>query len=115
MDDVEGHNLVPVPELGVGHAVGATVLLQRRLNQYHVKLCVQLFEIILFKVTFKVHGRMCGPSYQLIFQANKLLQLGIFLKATEQPGVSDKVLWALPGVHKVLAVVVVRVERLGAL
>ena len=38
LGNVQGHDLVPVPELDIGHPAGSGVLLQGRLDQDHVEL-----------------------------------------------------------------------------
>ena len=42
--DVESHDLVPIPELNVGHPVRACVLLQRGLDENDVKFMIETFE-----------------------------------------------------------------------
>ncbi len=58
---------------------------------------------------------MGRPGNELVLEPDELLQLGILLEPARQAGVADKVLRPLARVHKVLAVVVVGIEGLGAL
>lgn len=67
------------------------------------------------QITFQVHGRCGSLRYQVILQLDELSQLRVLLEPVSEPDVSDEVLRSLPRVHEVLAVVVVRVRRLGAL
>ena len=80
LPDIEGHDLVPVPELGVGHPVGPTVLLQGRLNDDRVKLTVQLLQVVILQVRLQVHRGVGSPGYQVIFKSDQFLQLRVFFK-----------------------------------
>ena len=57
---------------------------------------------------------MGGLGDELVLQPDKLLQFWVFFKPAGEPRVPDKVLRPLAGVDKVLTVVIVRVQRLGA-
>ncbi|CAN7950338.1 unnamed protein product, partial [Ixodes pacificus] len=113
--DLQPHDLLPAPELCVGQAARALVLLQRRLDQDHVELALDGAEVERLQVALEVHGRRRRLPDQLVLEPDELLELGVLLEAVGQAHVADEVLRPLPGVHEVLAVVVVRVGALCAL
>ena len=51
--NVQCHYFLPLPELGVSHAVRPSILLQRRLDQNHVKLLSDGFQVEILQITPK--------------------------------------------------------------
>ena len=84
LSDVQGHDLVPVPELGVRHPVCPTILLQGRLNDDRVELTVQLLQVVILQVRLQVHRGVGSPGYQVVLQSDQLLELRILFKPSSQ-------------------------------
>ena len=78
--DVESHDLVPIPELNVGHPVRACVLLQWGLDENDVKLVIETFQVERLQVTLEVHRRMSGVAHQVVLQLDQFAKFGILLK-----------------------------------
>ena len=66
--DVESHDLVPIPELNVGHPVRACVLLQRWLDENDVKFMIETFQVERLQVALEVHRGMGGVGHQIVLQ-----------------------------------------------
>lgn len=121
LTNVQRQDLVPRPELTRHHArhrnasSAACILLQRRFDQHHVELGAQRLEVERLQIGLQVHRRRGRVRNQIIFESDQFAQLGILFEAIGQTDVADKVLRSLARVHKVLAVVVVRIRRLGSL
>merc|ERR1719500_116289 len=69
--NVQRHYFLPLPELGVGNAVRPSILLQWRLDENHVKLLSDRFQVETLQITLEVHRRVRRLGNDLIFQPNE--------------------------------------------
>ena len=58
--NVQRHYFLPLPELSVGHAVRPSILFQRRLDQNHVKLLSDGFQVEVLQITPKRDDSVLG-------------------------------------------------------
>ena len=93
--DVQAHDLVPAPELHVGHAAGSLVLFQRWLDQHDVELEIQIFQIERLEIAFQVHRRRGRLADQSVLQFDQLLEFRILFEAVLQADITYEVLWTL--------------------
>lgn len=108
--DIEVHDLVPRPELHVRHAHRPLVLLQRRLDEDHVELAIEVLKVIIHEITLQVHGGSGGLLDEVVLEFDELAELGVLLETIGQTHVADEVLRPLSCVDEMLAVVIVRVR-----
>ena len=113
--NIEGHDFIPSPVFVEDGARRPLVFRQGRFDEDDVKLRVHLGQFEVDQVRAQIHRGNVGLLDDVIFETNEFLEFGIFLEAILQSRVADEVLWPLSRVHEVLAVIVVRVLRLGAL
>lgn len=107
--DLQVQNLVPIPEVARRAARSTEILLQGRLDQNHIELHAQVFEVKRFKISFQIHRRCGCLRDQLVLQPNQLAQFRVFLESVRQSNIPYEVLWSLAGVDEMLAVIVVRI------